>query len=76
MRVKILYDYYLDGYQNAVHFNAVPQFNGQKSIIAYTVGYNHSQEKKPKLDLFQFSKLVLGEMPTVQCCIVQVSVLG
>jgi len=67
MSIKILYDYYLDGYQNAVQFNAVPVFNGNKSIIAYTVGYKHGESKKTKLDLYQFSKIILGEMPTVQC---------
>jgi hypothetical protein len=72
MKVKILYDFYLDGYQNGIAFGYVPDFCGDKSIIAYTKGFEHSKAKKPKLDLFQFSKLTLGEMPTVQCDIVVV----
>jgi len=63
MRSKVLYEFYLDGYQNGKDFWEVPTFNGQKSIIAYTKGFEHAENNRPKLDLYQFSKIVLGEIP-------------
>ena len=63
MRVKILYDFYLDGYQNGICFGSVPEFNGTKSIQAYTKGYYDATHKQDKLDLYQFSKVVLWNNP-------------
>lgn len=60
MQVKILYDYYLDGYNNGVTFGYIPDFNGIKTIQAYTKGFHDAKNKKDKLSLYKFSKIVLG----------------
>lgn len=53
MKTLINYDYYLQGYYNAIQFGYIPDFDGVETIKAYASGFSDGKAGTKK-DIEQF----------------------